>query len=125
MRVSPGPRTRTWSPVSAATSELVVPRSMPTIRLLILISRYHSFHRRSTGHFYLRRPEYLSVPFVARSVYFEHGAFGDRVRFFAVNGVHAARVEGQPGALDLARVRIGEGLVEAFESQFVSFRQGL
>src|ERR1035438_3622804 len=105
MRESPGPSTRTWPRVNAAISELVVPKSIPTISSLIFSSR------RRTRNLHLRRSKHLSVPFVTAAVNLDHRAFGNGARFLAVDGVHPPRVKRLPGTRNFTRVEFRQCLI--------------
>src|SRR5438034_2919096 len=115
MRVSPGPSTRTWPPVNAAISELVVPKSIPTIRSLIF------FSRRRTRNLHLRRSKHFSIPFVTTAVNLDHGSFGNGARFLAIDGVHPPRIERLPLTGNLARVEFLKRLIQSIEAQLVPF----
>src|SRR5450432_1727863 len=90
-----GPRTRTRPSTNAATSELVVPRSIPTTGSL----NAHPVPR-PPGHPDLRRPEQFAIPFVAHTVHGEHRSLSGPVRLLDIDGVHAPRIELPPLALD-------------------------
>src|SRR5947207_13888850 len=106
MRVSPGPRTRTCPSVNTAISEFVVPKSIPAINSLIVFSC-----RLCARYLHLGRTEYLAIPFVAASVHLDHRAFGNGVRFFALDGVHSPRIEEPPFTADLSRIEFFQSLI--------------
>src|ERR1700688_107274 len=124
IRWSPGPSTRTRPSTNAATSEFVVPKSIPTIMSFISLSgRLLLRLRGRTGNLYLRRTKYLAVPFVTAPVDFKHGTAWDRGRFLAVDGVHPARIKGFALAPDFPRIELVERLIEAFQSELVTSDQ--
>src|SRR5450432_1136593 len=113
-----GPRTRTWPSTNAATSELVVPRSIPTTGSL----NAHPVPR-PPGHPHLRRPEQFAIPFVAHTVHRKHGSLRGPVRLLHINGVHTPRIERLPLALDGLNLKLKKQIVQMAQAQAVAILQ--
>src|ERR1035438_2921521 len=86
-----GPSTRTRPSTNAATSELVVPRSIPTTRSLI--TRNAPWPPR---HPDLRRAEQLAIPFVTHPIHGHYGSLVGLFGLFHIHGVHPPRIELAP-----------------------------
>src|ERR1035441_8304947 len=92
---APGPSTRTLPSTNAATSELVVPKSIPIIRSLI---RRHTPW--APRHPDLRRPVHRAISFVSSPVDRQHGPLRSIQRFLHIHRAHQPRIEGLALALD-------------------------
>src|SRR5205807_1264461 len=114
-----GPRTRTRPSTYAAISELVVPRSMPTIRSLITVLR------ESPRHHYLRRTIHLAIPFVTCPVDLENHSIRDRVRLFHGYGIHASRIKEFSLALNWPDQKFSQEIVQRLQRKFLAFFQRL
>src|SRR3984957_10100591 len=127
IRWSPGPSTPTRPSTNAATSEFVVPKSIPTIRSFIFLLRRSLTEaapslrvKWRTGYFHLRWTKYLVIPFVTASVDFEHGAGRNRCRFLALDCVHAAWIQTLAPTPDFPRIEVIERLIQTLDAQFVT-----
>src|SRR4029453_18228922 len=104
----------TWTlpSTSAATSEFVVPRSMPTITSAIGAS---CVWRRSAGDLDLGTAEHPAIGEVARPEHLEDRPRGRRRRVRHVHGAHHPRVEGLALGRDLVHVGPPPRVVEPVE----------
>src|SRR5450756_2332796 len=112
---SPGPSTRTLPSTNAATSELVVPKSIPIIRSLI--RRYTPWAPRYPD---LRRAVHRAIPFITRPVDRQYGPLFGVERFLHVHRAHQARIEGLALALDRPDLKSSQQIVQRLHAQPVT-----
>src|ERR1017187_3031244 len=117
-----GPSTRTRPSTYAATSELVVPRSIPTTRSLITCSGSFITHSAPwpPRHPDLRRAEQLAIPFVTHPVHGHHRSFFSVVRLFHIHGAHSPRIELPPFALDGLNLKLEQEIVQIPQAEAIA-----
>src|SRR5262245_44558524 len=115
-------RTCTLPSTSAATSEFVVPRSMPTITSAIGAS---SVWRRGARDPDLGEAEHPAIGEVARAEHLEDRPRGRCRRVRHVHGAHYFRVEGLALGRDLVHVEPPQRVVEPVEGQAVALDERL
>src|ERR1035438_4907723 len=117
---APGPSTRTLPSTNAATSELVVPKSIPIIRSLI---RRHTPW--APRHPDLRRAVHRAIPFVSGPVDREHGPLRSIESFLYVHRAHQPRIEGLAPALDRPDFKASQQIVQRLQAQPVTLIHGI
>src|ERR1039457_2334644 len=106
----PGPSTRTWPSTNAATSELVVPKSIPIIRSLI---RRHTPW--APRHPDLCRAVHRAIPFITRPVDRQHGPLRNVEGLLDVHRAHQPRIERFALALDRPDLESRQQIVQRSE----------
>src|ERR1039458_6499163 len=104
---APGPSTRTLPSTNAATSELVVPKSIPIIRSLI---RRHTPW--APRHPDLRRAVHRAIPFISGPVDREHGPLRSIESFLYVHRAHRTRIEDLALTLDRPDLESSQQIVQ-------------
>src|ERR1017187_1096694 len=121
-----GPSTRTRPSTYAATSELVVPRSIPTTRSLITCSGSFITHSAPwpPGHPDLRRAEQLAIPFVTHPVHGHDGSLFGLAGLFHIHGVHPPRIELPPFAFDGLHLKLEQEIVQIPQAEAITLFEG-
>src|ERR1035441_21435 len=117
---APGPSTRTLPSTNAATSELVVPKSIPIIRSLI---RRHTPW--APRHPDLRRAVHRAIPFISRPVDREDGPLRSIESFLYVHRTHRTRIEDLALTLDHPDLESSQQIVQRLQAQPVALVHGI
>src|SRR5260370_37691452 len=112
---SPGPSTCTLPSTNAATSELVVPKSIPIIRSLILCHPPWAPRHPDLG-----RAVHRAIPFITRPVDRQHGPLLCVESFLHIHRAHQPRIENFTFALDWADLKPRQQIVQRLQAQPVT-----
>src|SRR5271157_2773223 len=120
----PKPRTCTWPSTKVATSEFVVPRSMPTIRSLILaLSLLLCSLPWGAGYFDLSRTINFTFPLVTAAVNVNYRPLGHRVGLFQFHRGQPVRIENMSLTKNWTEMVILQRLIEAVQGEGIAFLQ--
>src|SRR6516165_5672781 len=113
--MSPGPSTRTFPSTYAATSEFVVPKSIP-----IIVSLICCHLPRAPRHPDLRRAVHRAVPLITRTVDRHHGPLLRVESFLHIHRAHQPRIERFAFALDWPDSKPRQQIVQRLQAQPVT-----
>src|SRR5258708_7376358 len=118
------PRTCTWSSTKVATSEFVVPRSMPTIRSLISDSLLLScLLPAGAGYFDLSRTINFTLPLITGAINTYYRSLEYRVALFKFHRGHPVGIECLTLTKNWIEVIVLQRLIEAVQGEGVTFLQ--
>src|SRR5258707_15826541 len=118
-----GPRTRTWPSTKVATSEFVVPRSMPSIRSLISDSLLLSclLPAGAAGYFDLSRTINFPLPLITGAINTYYRSLEDRVGLCQFHRGHPVGIECLTLTKNWIEMIVLQRLIEAVQGEGVTF----